>query len=228
MRKLDVAVCGVGPNIPCLPAVVLCKEQALQPGAYAATGLLNYDDLTNEFNRLNISYERLDENFVGPQMFERALGALAFSRLPTVNKFVHTLNPSARLSGRAQISGAETWIGQLIAKLFSFPTSNPDAHLEVVITRCQNGENWQRHYPDRTMHSVISLVDETKNLIEECFGPFRCQMKLVSNENGLDMEMQGGGFLGVSIPKFLLPKIYATERVSLDENISLMSTSATH
>jgi saccharopine dehydrogenase-like NADP-dependent oxidoreductase len=209
-----VAIGGVGPNIPCLAALILCKQQQLKHGAYAAAGLINYGDITSEFNRLNITYETLVEEYVDPQVFQRALCAKAFDRLPAITQFVHTLNPSVKLSGRAHIEGAETWAGQLTAKLFAFPKSDPDAVLQVVITRGQNGENWQRHYPDRTMHSVISLVDESKNLIEERFGSFRFQMKLVSDENGLDMKMQSGSFMGVRIPIFLMPTISATERVS--------------
>jgi Domain of unknown function (DUF4166) len=211
-----VAKAGVGPNIPCLPALVLCQQQALQAGAYAAAGLIKYEEINKEFIRLNVTSKTLVDNLLEPQVFESALGFKAFARLPAITQFVHTLNPSVKLSGRAQIKGAETWFGQLIAKLFGFPKSDPDAPLQVVITRCQNGENWERHYPNRTMHSVISLVDETKNLIEERFGPFRFQMKLLSDDKGLDMKMQSGRFFGVQIPKFLLPTIFATERVNPD------------
>lgn len=212
-----VAKGGVGPNIPCLPALILCKKQALRPGAYAAAGIIDYNDITHEFNRLNITFETLVEEFTEPQVFERALGAKVFGRLASMTRFVHTLNPSVKLRGRAEIKGAETWAGQLIAKLFSFPKSDTDAKLQVAITRGQNGEVWQRHYPDRTMRSIIRLVDESKNLIEERFGFFRFEMKLVSDENGLDMKMQGGRFMNVRLPFFLLPTILVTERVSSEE-----------
>ena len=210
-----VAKGGVGPNIPCLPALILCKRQALQLGAYTA-GTIRFDEITTEFNRLRIISQTLVEEFVEPQVFKRALGCKAFCRLPAITQFVHTLNPTVKLSGRAHIRGAETWAGRLIAKLFAFPKSDPDALVQVVITRCRNGENWQRHYPDRTMHSVIGLVDEAKNLIEERLGQFRFQMKLVSDENGLDMKMQSGRLVGFRIPRFLLPTIFATERASPD------------
>jgi saccharopine dehydrogenase-like NADP-dependent oxidoreductase len=210
-----VAKGGVGPVVPCLPALILSKKLVLESGAYAASGTINYDEITSEFNRLNITFQTFLEDSRAPDLFQRALGK-GFGRLPAITQFVHTLNPSVKLQGRAHIMGAENWVGRLIAKLFAFPKSDPDALVQVVITRSRNGENWQRHYPDRTMHSVISLVDETKNLIEERFGPFQFQMKLVSDDKGLDMQMQNGLFMGVPIPKFLLPAISATERASAD------------
>jgi saccharopine dehydrogenase-like NADP-dependent oxidoreductase len=210
-----VAKGGVGPVVPCLPALILCKKLVLESGAYAAAGTINYDEITSEFNRLNLTFQTFVEESRAPDLFQRALGK-GFGRLPAITQFVHTLNPSVKLQGRAHIMGAENWAGRLIAKLFAFPKCDPDALVQVVITRSRNGENWQRHYPDRTMHSVISLVDETKNLIEERFGPFQFQMKLVSDDKGLDMQMQNGLFIGVQIPKFLLPTISATERASAD------------
>ncbi len=206
---------GVGPNIPCLPALALCLRDELDAGAYSAAGVVSYDEMDTEFRRLGISTNMDVELVDAPQVFQSALGE-AWDQLPSITRYVHTLDPIVRLKGEADIEGAQTALGRVVAKIFGFPGTAKQAALSVTISKSGKGESWARHYPDRTMRSVISLVDAKQSLIEERFGPFQFQMRLTGNSDGLDMIMVGMRFLGVPLPAFLLPKLVATERTNAE------------
>ena len=206
---------GIGPNIPCLPALALCLRDGLDAGAYSAAGVVSYHEMDIEFRRLGISTQADVEAVEKQQVFQSALGG-AWAQLPTITRYVHTLDPIVRLKGEADIEGAQTVLGRIVAKIFGFPSDAKRAALSVSITKNSDAEVWARHYPDRTMRSVIGLVDAEKNLIEERFGPLRFQMRLTGNSDGLDMIMVGMTLLGIPLPTLLLPQLIATERASAD------------
>lgn len=207
---------GIGPVIPCLPAVELVNRiGSLAAGARSAAGELTYLEMMSHFNRFGISFEVQREELLGPDLFEQALGQ-GWDELPGITRAIHRATPSILLRGEADVEGAETWAGRIIAKGFGFPEAAKQVPLRVVIERRGAAEYWQRIYPTRTMRSVMTRPNATTSSIEEWLGPFRFTLALRASALGIDMVPQALRLWRLPLPLWVLPRIVATERASAD------------
>jgi Domain of unknown function (DUF4166) len=208
---------GLGPNVPVVPALALVQRLGeLPPGAYPAAGHLHLHELLIHLDWLgietNVSVERLE----GPQVFEAALGPVAWAALPAITRRIHQCIPAVVLEGEADIQGAETGPGRLMAKIFGFPEAGQGVPVRVAIASDGVAERWARHYPTRTMRSVMTKADAARSTVEEWMGPFRFRLRLVASAVGIDLVPEGVSFRGLPLPLWLLPNIIATERASED------------
>ena len=149
------------------------------------------------------------------QVFEQALGA-AWPRLPEITRRIHTVDPSITLGGEAQVEGAENAAGRWIARIFGLPEAAGNVPVKVVIESDGEAEHWARHYPTRTLRSVMTAADPARSTVEEWMGPLRFRLKLVGSSEGIDLVPQAVSFRGLPLPLWFLPKIMATERASPD------------
>lgn len=207
---------GVGPRIPVLPALALLERLGtLQPGAYSAAGQLRYDEILPHLARIGAEARLATTDLAGEELFARALGA-GWRQLPEVTRAIHRATPSITLAGVASIAGAEGPAGRLVARLFGFPEEAANVPVEVVITRDGDRELWARHYPTRTMRSVMTRPDPARSTIEEWLGPFRFRLRLAASQEGIDLVPERVSWHGLPLPRWLLPRIAATERASPD------------
>lgn len=213
---------GAGPNVPTLAALVLIRRirdgNPPRPGAGPCVGVLSLDDFASDFARFGM--ESGAERISSPTpLFARTLGT-AFESLPVANRRIHAAAPALALHGEADIDGAEMALGRLVARLFGFPTEGRGVPLRVVIEATPDGEElWSRIYPSSTMRSVMGNPDPATRSVEERFGPFRFRLRLDPREDGLDMVPIGGRLWRLPLPRFLLPRIAATERVDGDRHL---------
>lgn len=208
---------GIGPTVPALPALALLQRIAqLKPGAYAAAGILAYDEITSQLNRLGITTSISVEHLPRQQVFERVLGPAAWAALPDITRQIHRAIPSVILEGQADIDGAEMALGRVIARVFGFPEAGQGVPVRVAIESDGVAERWARHYPTRTMRSVMTAADPSRSTVEEWMGPFRFRLRLSGSAQGIDLVPEGVSFHGLPLPFWLLPKIVATERASAD------------
>lgn len=209
---------GIGPNIPVLPAVALVERLlagAVPAGARAAAGELRYAEILNHLNRLGVETHVAVEDLGPPFQFQTALGK-AWDRLPAITRLIHTTDPSVILDGEAEVEGAESRAGWLIARAFGFPEAAAQAPVRVVIENDGTGERWARHYPTRTMRSYMTNADAAQGTIDEHMGPFRFRLKLAGGAEGINLIPAGVSWRGLPLPLWLLPAITATERASGD------------
>ena len=210
---------GVGPTVPTLPALALIQRIAmggpLLPGAYAAAGQVRFDEMMNHLKRLGIETQMSVEALPTLQLFERALGA-AWPMLPEITRRIHMADPAIILDGEAHVEGGENTAGRAIARLFGFPEAASNVPVKVVIESDGVTEQWARHYPTRTMRSVMTAADPARSTVEEWMGPFRFRLRLVGSPEGIDLVPEAVTFRGLPLPLWVLPTIVATERASAE------------
>lgn len=212
----------MGPNVPTLAALALVRRlrdgDPPAPGARPCVGVLDLDEFATDFERLGMETQS-DIVPLGRPLFARALGA-AFDALPATNRHVHSPAPVRVLHGRAQVEGARSALGRLIARLFGLPSSMHDVPLRVVIEATSDGrECWSRVYPDRVMRSIMGRPDPATRTIEEHVGAFRFGLRIDPNDEGLSLVLVGGRLWRMPLPDVLLPRIAATETVDGDRHL---------
>jgi hypothetical protein len=148
-----------------------------------------------------------------PQLFEAAMGPL-YACLPATTRAIHMPSPALVLSGLAYAIGAQNGPGRLVARIFGFPPGGEAMPVRVVIERRDDHERWARVYPERTMRSHLTSPDLAHCTIEERFGAFRFRLKINGRKDGLDLNPVRAAWRGIPLPRFLLPQVRATERVS--------------
>lgn len=218
-----------GPHVPTLAAVALIRQMLAGSlkfrGASPCVGLLKLEDFTPLFAQLNIS-TNIKTGEYAPPLFAAAIGA-DFAKLPAVTQKLHKPAPVLHLAGVADVDGAETLLGRLLARLFRFPASGKSVPLRVTIACDSNGtEHWSRIYPARTMRSVMSAPSAADTSVEERFGPLRFRMQLHAHKHGIDFIMKSGQVFGLPMPRWLLPRIAATERADNDRHLFDVSLAA--
>jgi hypothetical protein len=207
---------GDGPNVPVLPALAVVRalaEGRLTPvGAMPCAGLLSLADMAREFAPLRIVMRRM----VRPQpLFARALGR-SFSDMPDAIRRGHSVDGTLRLEGRASVAGADSVLGRLFARLIGFPAASSDVPVSVVMCADHDGETWTRTFGNTTFRSRLGPVVGHKACVTERFGLITFRLALTATPAGLDMTIVSGGLGPVPLPRFLLPRSHATERVDTD------------
>ena len=212
---------GNGPNVPTFAALALVRRlrdgRAIEPGARPCVGVLELSDFTPDFAQLAMVNEIRIQPLPEP-LFARALGA-AFGALPRVNRRIHTPDPALVLTGEADVSGAATVLGRIIARLFGMPPEAAAVPLRVVIEATPDGrELWSRVYPARVMRSIMCNPDSASRTVEEHFGPFRFRLRIDTTDNGLALVPVSGRLWLVPLPGFAMPRINAAESVDFDRH----------
>ena len=78
-------------------------------------------------------------------------------------------------------------------------------------------ETWQRTFGARSFVSLQHAgAGRERGLIVERFGAVAFSMQAVASPEGIDLHLRHGRVLGVPLPRFLLPRIAANERVDGD------------
>jgi hypothetical protein len=208
---------AIGPNVPVLGALAIARkirDGALGwTGAGPCVGLLTLADFEADFAALGMETGIDETHFAAQPIFETALG-LNYTQLPTVTQAIHRPNPTALWRGKGSAEPAANVFGRQLARLFRLPQGIKDAPVHVVIDQQVDGsEHWSRVWPGVTMRSVMKAPRPAASTVEEHFGPFGFILKLDARPDGIDMRLTGGRFLGLPLPRFLLPRISATERV---------------
>ncbi len=211
-----------GPHVPVLACLIAIKKLSQNTlnyhGAGPCIGMLSLDEFDSEFAKLDIQTQSQLSILPSPP-FMIALGE-DFARLPSINQAIHITDPTKLLSGEVTIQGAENLAARFIASLFRMPRSCSESALSTTIELNEDGaETWARYFPDRCMQSRMHNPDPDNQTIDECFGLFCFTLKLDADEQGLNMFLESGKLLGITLPPFFLPKIVATERADGDKHL---------
>jgi Domain of unknown function (DUF4166)/Saccharopine dehydrogenase NADP binding domain len=208
-----IAEDGQGPFIPAAPAVALVKRlaegKALPPGAYPCLGVLTVDEILAVVEHLPV--------FTLARAKERSdLFALAlhqhFGTLPEPIRIIHERSRCFSASGRCDVDHGANPLARLVSALFRLPRTGRDLPLTVTFIARGGAEIWERSFAGRIMRSHLSR-GRIPGEISERFGPFAFTIRLRWDGTRLHYEMAGGRFLGIRLPRALLPRSDAYESV---------------
>lgn len=208
-----IAEDGQGPFIPAAPAVALVRKLArgerLRAGAYPCLGVLSIAEILSVVAHLPI--------FTFGRMKERSdLFALAlhqdFAALPEPIRTLHDRSRCFSASGRCDVDDGANPVARLIGALFRLPRAGRDLPLTVKFIARGGSETWERSFAGRIMRSRLRRA-QVPGQIREQFGPFTFTIRLRWDGERLHYEMMGGDFLGMPLPRALLPRSDAFEYV---------------
>ena len=212
-----IAEAGEGPFVPVVPAAALARRLAAGSGPPAGAGpcmgMLSLADIEAELadNELAVcSGWGTPAAEHRPSLYRRVLGR-RYAELCPAGQVLHDAGTSV-WSGRCDIDGAETAIGRLAARLLGFPRSATDVPIAVHFRTMHGREIWERHFPDRVLRSSQSIGSGSwAGALVERFGPMAFRLGLRIEQQRLHLQMEGGRFLGMTLPRALLPRIDASE-----------------
>ena len=207
---------GDGPYVPAIAAAALVEaiveRRGPHSGAYVAAGLVSLDDIRPWFEGLNV--EAKSSTFRNEKPLYRLVIGPDFEQMPAPTRRLHRGRPAVTAEGEADILGASNVLGGAIARLAGLPPHGSRVPLRVVIESREGREYWARFFGGRPMRSVMRRVGD--GLLEERFGPVAVRMTLEARKDGLNMIRHSGRLFGIPLPRALLPRIRAEERV--DDN----------
>jgi hypothetical protein len=207
-----------GPNIPTLPAAAAIKallNDALPPGARAATEALPLAAIEAEMAPYAIRVTRDPPVRLFSPVAE-ALGAARLSLLPAPLQIFHADNSPRLWEGRAIVETGASPFARLIAWGLNLPRAGEDIPVTVEIEDITPpggppAQRWSRSFAGRWFSSRLA-VGATGTLCER-FGPFRFHLALVPSGDGLSLLVKGWDFCGLPLPKSLAPRADARESV---------------
>lgn len=202
MRAKD----GDGPNTPAIAVRAACRDLAALPvGAFPSLSLIPLDKIELCFDDLGIATERETETLT--PIFKQVLGS-QFTTLPAAVTDTHDAVTPRVFKGLSSVTRGTCLQARIAAALFGFPPTTPQVEVEVTKIPDATGELWIRRFGDRVFRSYLR---PKQGRMTERFGPFTFELDLHIQEDKLHFPVKSGRFLGVPIPRFLLPHSIASE-----------------
>lgn len=140
-------------------------------------------------------------------VYRRHLGQ-AFEQLPDAVQRFHSLTGRHQLQGEVTVTGPEGRLGQCLGAILRFPTPGATQAFAFTLDATAEQERWQRHYPSRTMSSVLRT--EGAWLVEQ-LGPVQLWFQLEASPQRLSMRLLRMTCLGLPVPRRFMPSIRAIE-----------------
>ncbi|MEM1307213.1 MAG: DUF4166 domain-containing protein [Pseudomonadota bacterium] len=224
-RRWDViATGGVGPEIPAVPAFVLCEKLArgatdkgcVGVGAAPAVGVLTLDEMDPSFAHFGITTVQTGEPF--RRAFEQALGASA-STLPASVRALHDVVDLAVWRGTARSERGTSPVARAIAWVFGLPPSSEAVDVTVEMERVGDSEVWTRTFDQSRFRSTLTPArdGDGDGRMTERFGALHFQLRLRVDDGRLYYDVEGGKLFGlVPLPLFLTPRSETHEFVHDD------------
>lgn len=206
-----------GPYIPsmAIEAVIRKLLAGERPAAGARSGvraleLADYDAL---FRDRKIFSGFRDRAVDGP-LYGAILGS-AFAALPPRLQELHGRAAPRRWSGVATVNRGRGIAAALVAALFGFPKAASHVPVTVMVTPENGGERWVRTFGGMSFTSMQSAgKGRDAYLLVERFGQAAFALALVVEGARLFLVPRRWSFLGIPMPRILLPtgRSFETER----------------
>lgn len=132
-----------------------------------------------------------------------------FRNLPLEVRLFHSVQGRVRFDGTVTVRGAATIAGALVAAALRFPAESPLDVFAFELDASPLDESWTRFFRARTLRSRLSLRGR---FLTEAIGPVRLWFTLEANDAQLAMSLHKVTFLGIPVPRVLVPRIHAVER----------------
>ncbi|WP_374406729.1 SDR family oxidoreductase [Pelagerythrobacter sp.] len=212
-RWTVIAEDGDGPEIPVLAAQLVARrlrDGALEAGARDTSRLFALGDFGPLLGGLRAATEI--EETAHPPVYRRVMGA-GYDRLPEPVRTMHAIVGDGGAEGEGTVERGAALLARLAGAIGGFP---PAGHYPVHVAFAERDgiERWTRSFGLHRFHSHLSQAGRR---IEERFGPLRFQFDLPGDELGLRMVLRGWSAFRIPLPRFLAPRIVATERAEGDD-----------
>lgn len=108
--------------------------------------------------------------------------------------------------GTAEVQTGRSPLAAVVRRLVGFPRSGTAVPVRVAIRRDGDREIWLRDFGGKRFHSKMTLAGPAgAGRVAERFGPFRFVIALEPRAGGLGFPVVRGWFLGLPLPRRLLP-----------------------
>jgi hypothetical protein len=141
-------------------------------------------------------------------LYRRVLGA-HFELLPLVIQRLHAAPENLLARGRCDIERGR-FVLRLVGLFMGLPPAGKDVALEFRISVRDGVETWTRRFDQKLM---VSTQEADASRVIERVGPFAIRLAVHASVTGMDLTAIGGSAFGIPMPRFLLPKVTASERV---------------
>lgn len=199
-----------GPYIPSMAVEAVIRRwlSGVIPdtGARVATRELDLSDYETLFENRTIYMGVREGARAGNPIFQQILGP-SFSELPPTLRLLHSPKQTCRWRGEAQVVASSNPIGGLIARMIGFPHRSGSTSVSVTIKPEGEGESWIRKFGNRVFNSALTPGEGRNSyLMRERFGPVTVSLAIVWKEEKLWFVPRRWSFLGLPLPKFLMPR----------------------
>lgn len=131
----------------------------------------------------------------------------AYRKLPEQVQRLHNNTDKSVWRGTANIKRGNNIISRLISKFVGFPEAGKNIPVVVNFSTNYGTEKWHRTFGDKSFYSYQFMgTGRNTNLICEKFGPLIFAMAVVVKDSKLHLIQRRWTFLGMPMPKFLLPE----------------------
>jgi len=198
-----------GPLIPSMAIAAVIQKclDGTPPthGARPATHALELSDYDHLFKQRTITTGFRHSNDDSLPLYPRLLGN-RFASLPPQVQALHNSSQPRQWSGTATITAGTNAITRSIARLFRFPTRNGTCPVTVHFDPTTTAERWTRQFgPQKLTSQQYAGTGRNAHLLVERFGPFAVGLALVIDNQKLRMIPRRWTFLGLPLPRPLLP-----------------------
>ena len=206
-----VADGDAGPHVPVLAPVIVIRRmldgRLPAAGARPASAEFGLDDFEPLFDELGIETgRRVVVPQVGVPLFRRVLGE-AWDRIPGPVRDGHSVSGELVLAGSGQVVRGHSRLSRAIASVFGFPPDAANVPVVVRMREARGVEAWQRDFGGHRFSSSLRAgKGRLDGLVVERFGPVSIAMALTVDGAMLRYTPRHWTFLGVPLPKALLPR----------------------
>lgn len=208
-----------GPTVPALAAAAIIRRcvagRIPEPGARPAMDALDLNDFLLMFKVLDIrTGERSEHLHNHPSIFERVLGE-AWHSLPAPIRELHRADDLSNFAGLATIKRGDGLLARILGWVARLPDASTGVPVAVRISPHDDREIWDRDFDGYTFSSEMSAGSgRLEALMCERFGPCKFGMALVTEGDALYYISRCWTFLGIPMPKWIMPNGRMVETVA--------------
>lgn len=175
-------------------------------GARPATAELELSDYRCVFAERPISIGTRDGTGAGDQCLHKRILGTAWQSLPVVLRAVHGAGPKLTISGEASITRGSGVLARILASIMRFPAAGENVPVSVTFERRGMYDKWTRDFGGQEFSSTFTAGSgRYEHLLCERFGPLTFGMALVPDAGRLNLVMRRWSFLGLPLPRSLMP-----------------------
>ena len=199
-----------GPKIPSMAIEGIVRKMldggTPAPGARPATQDLSLDDYRRLFARRDIREGTRTSDQAAAPLYPALLGE-AFTNLPAPVQALQASREPRAWVGQAEVRCGKNPVARLIARIYGFPPATQAIPVRVDFSPEGDGELWHRTFgPSRFRSHQHPGRGRNAHLLVERFGPIRVGLALVVRDDRLYLIPRRWSFLGLPLPRALLPR----------------------
>lgn len=145
---------------------------------------------------------------LAPSPFRTAFGA-RWSRLPPALADFHDGPSPRRYRGKVEVTRGLSPVAGLLADAFGFPRPGSDVPFAISVRTQGPRQIWEREFGVSRMTSRLEPAGE--GAVIEQLGPVAFRLAVQQVPVGIRLTVERGWFLGIPVPRALLPIADATE-----------------